>query len=140
MRYPLSGIPGAIAMEGATIVRLLIVDDEKHICEEFRETLEHEGFEVDCALNGKEGLKKAQQNPYDLIFLDESMPQMTGEKVLEKIRQVSPAPVAFISGFMTPAKERKVMSMGAMACLHKPLDLEHLKALIRSIEKKRHII
>jgi len=111
----------------------LIVDDEKSICEEFRETMEHEGFEVDFASSGKEGLKKLSERDYNLVFLDESMPWMTGDRVFKKIRQVSKVPVAFISGFMTPEKQRQVMMMGAISFLQKPLDLKRVKSLIHNV-------
>ena len=68
------------------------------ICEEFRETLEQEGFEVDWAVSGKEGLQKIQSNRYSLVFLDSAMPVMDGKKVLERIRHFSQVPVALISG------------------------------------------
>ncbi len=116
--------------------RLLIVDDEKSICEEFLETLEHEGFRVDYANSGGEGIKKLSETEYDLVFLDSSMPWMTGDKVFKKIRQVSRVPVVFISGFISPEKKRKVMAMGAVSCLEKPLDIEHVKSLIRSIIRR----
>ena len=115
------------------MVKLLIVDDEKEICEEFLETLEQEGYEVDVATKGEEGLQKIRQNRYDLILLDESMPGMEGDKVFEYLREFSKVPVAFISGFLTPAKERKIMSMGAVTCLRKPLDLNQVKSLIHTI-------
>jgi len=109
------------------------------ICEEFRETLEQEGYEVDVALNGKEGIRKVQENNYNLVFLDESMPQMEGDKVFEKIRQFSRVPVAFISGFLTPAKQRKIMSLGAVTCLHKPLELDRLRSLIHTVARRMNV-
>jgi DNA-binding response OmpR family regulator len=68
------------------------------------------------------------------------MPQMEGDKVFEKLRQFSKVPVAFISGFMTPAKERRVMAMGALTCLHKPLDLDRLKSLIHTVARRNSIL
>lgn len=115
------------------MVKLLMVDDEKEICEEFRETLEQEGYEVDVATSGKDGLQKVQQNLYNLVLLDESMPGMEGDKVFEYLREFSKVPVAFISGFLTPTKERKVMSMGAVKCLRKPLELAQVKSLIQAV-------
>ncbi|MFA5167219.1 MAG: response regulator [Candidatus Omnitrophota bacterium] len=115
------------------MVKLLIVDDEKEICEEFRETLEQEGFEVDVATSGKDGLQKIRQNLYNLVLLDESMPGMEGDKVFEYLREFSKVPVAFVSGFLTPSKERKVMSMGAVKCLRKPLELGQVKSLIHTV-------
>ena len=118
-----------------TIVKLLIVDDEKMICEEFRETLEQEGYEVDCALNGKEGLQKIQAHHYNLVFLDSAMPLMDGKKVLERIRHFSPVPVALITGFMPESKEKEILLLGAMACLRKPLDLDRVKSLIHTVAR-----
>ena len=114
-------------------MKLLMVDDEKEICEEFLETLGQEGYEVDVAMSGKDGLQKARQNRYDLILLDESMPGMEGNKVFEYLREFSKVPVVFCSGFLTPAKERKVMAMGAVKCLRKPLDLEQVKSFLRTV-------
>lgn len=117
-------------------MKLLIVDDEKMICEEFRETLEHEGYEVDCALNGKEGLRKIQSNHYNLVFLDSSMPIMDGKKVLERIRHFSRVPVALITGFLPESQEKEVLRLGAMVCLRKPLDLGRVKSLIHTVENR----
>ena len=115
------------------MAKLLMIDDEKEICEEFKETLEQEGFEVDVATKGKDGLQKIRENLYNLVLLDETMPGMEGDKVFEYLREFSKVPVVFISGFLTPTKERKVMSMGAVACLRKPLDLAQVKSLIHTI-------
>ncbi|OQA53420.1 MAG: Response regulator ArlR [Candidatus Omnitrophica bacterium ADurb.Bin292] len=115
---------------------MLIVDDETSICEEFSETLEHEGFRVDYADSGEGGIKKLSEKEYDLVFLDSSMPWMTGDKVFEKIRQISEVPVVFISGFISPEKKRKVMAMGAVSCLEKPLDVKHVKSLAHSIIRR----
>ena len=95
--------------------------------------MEQEGFEVDVATNGEDGLRKVRQNRYDLVLLDESMPGMEGDKVFEYLREFSKVPVAFVSGFLTPAKERKVVSMGAVKCLRKPLDLDQVKSLSQAV-------
>ena len=115
------------------MVKLLIVDDEKAICEEFKETLEQEGYEVDVATKGEDGLRKIRQNLYSLVLLDESMPGMEGDKFFEYLREFSKVPVAFLSGFLTPTKEKKVMSMGAVKCLRKPVELDQVKSLIQAV-------
>lgn len=108
------------------------------ICEEFRETLEHDGHQVDYALNGTEGLQKIQNTSYDLVFLDSSMPSMDGKKVLEKIRHFSQVPVALITGFLPESKEKEILTLGAMVCLRKPLDLERVKSLIHTVARSAH--
>jgi len=81
------------------MVKLLIVDDEKEICEEFKETLEQEGFEVDVATKGKDGLQKIRENLYNLVLLDETMPGMEGDKVLSTSASSAKFRSWFISGF-----------------------------------------
>ena len=109
------------------------------ICEEFRETLEQEGYQVDCALNGKEGLQKVQTHRYNLVFLDFAMPFMDGKKVLERIRHFSRVPVAVITGFVSAAKEKEILSLGAMTCLKKPLDSDRVKTLIHAVERRHPV-
>jgi len=113
----------------------LIVDDEKMICEEFRETLEQEGHKVDFALNGKEGLQKIQAHDYNLVFLDSAMPFMDGKKVLERIRHFSKVPVALITGFLPESKEKEMLHLGAMVCLRKPLELDRVRSLIHTVSR-----
>ncbi|HOW59524.1 MAG TPA: response regulator [Candidatus Omnitrophota bacterium] len=120
------------------MARLLIVDDEKMICEEFRETLEQEGYEVDCALDGKEGLNKIRSTEYNLVFLDASMPKMDGKKVLKHIRDISRVPVAFITGFLPVNKEKEILKMGALTCMQKPLDLDRVKSLIHGVTNQKN--
>jgi two-component system KDP operon response regulator KdpE len=105
------------------------------ICEEFRETLEQEGHQVDYALNGRDGLRKIQSKIYNLVFLDSSMPLMDGRKTLERIRHFSRVPVALITGFLPESKEKEILDLGAMVCLRKPLDLDRVKSLIHTVER-----
>lgn len=65
---------------------ILIIDDEEDIVEILRYNLEKEGFEVETALNGVDGIEKAKKKIPDLIILDVMMPQMDGIEVCETIR------------------------------------------------------
>ena len=118
------------------MARLLIIDDEKMICEEFCETLKDLGHRADYALNGDEALRKIEKNPYELVFLDLSMPRMSGEDVFKRIRQLSnKIPVTFMAGFMSPTTEKEVMSLGAMRCLRKPVHLSEIVDLIDKLDR-----
>ena len=119
------------------MAKILIVDDEKHICEEFKGVLEEEHHSVDTAINGKEAIRKAGEKEYDLIFLDVLMPQMEGREVFEEIKKISRVPVAIMSGYMPPNKEMDVMALGAIACLSKPLDLKRVRELVKHVESKK---
>ena len=117
------------------MAKLLIVDDEKMICQEFCETLTDLGHEVDYALSGDEALRKIDKKPYQLVFLDLSMPRMNGADVFKRIRATHQVPVTFMAGFMSPATEKEVLSLGALRCLRKPV---HLSEIIEMIDKLDH--
>jgi CheY-like chemotaxis protein len=65
--------------------RILVVDDEKHICELYKSELEDEGYTVTVANSGVEALAAVEDNPPDLIVLDIQMPGMDGIETLEKL-------------------------------------------------------
>ena len=118
------------------MARLLIVDDERMICEEFCETLTDLGHSAEYALNGDDALRKIKKNPYELVFLDLSMPRMSGEDVFKRIRKFSSRlPVTFMAGFMSPATEKEVMSLGALRCLRKPVHLSEIVDLIDKLDR-----
>lgn len=118
------------------MAKILIVDDEKQICDEFKDILQEEGHEVEIALNGLAGIEKVQQTAFDLVFLDVLMPRMEGREVFEKMKKISNVPVAIMSGYIPPNKEKEVLALGAVACLKKPLDLGRVRSLIESLKPK----
>lgn len=120
------------------MIKILIIDDEPMICEEFRDILEDEGHEVDTANGGLEALDKIQNKEYDLVFLDVLMPKMEGREVFERIKKLSKVSVAIMSGYIPQNKEREVLASGAVACFRKPLDLEKVRSLVKSVEKRKN--
>ncbi len=116
------------------MARLLIVDDEKMICEEFCATLTDLGHQTDYALNGKDALRKIEQTEYELVFLDLSLPRMTGADIFKRILEVRKVPVTFMAGFMSPQTEKEVLSMGALRCLKKPVNLSEIVELIDNLD------
>ena len=119
------------------MAKILIVDDEKMICEEFQELLQEENHEVDVAFGGDEALEKVKATQYDLIFLDVLMPRMEGREVFDRIKKLCQVPVAIMSGYIPPNKEKDILALGAVACLKKPLDLTRIKSLIESVAPKK---
>jgi len=128
-----------IFFAGGMMAKILIIDDEKGICEEFRDILEEDGHEVDAVTSGQEGLDQAKLKPYDLIFLDVLMPRMEGREVFEKLKTFSEVPVAIMSGYIPPNKEKEILSLGAVACFKKPLELSKIRGLITTIEAKKKV-
>jgi CheY-like chemotaxis protein len=70
--------------------RILFVDDDLYIREAYQEVLTSEGYTVDTAINGEEGLKKLQTGGYDLVLLDVMMPTLDGIGVLEELQKNPP--------------------------------------------------
>ncbi|HEY7751328.1 MAG TPA: response regulator, partial [Ignavibacteriaceae bacterium] len=66
---------------------ILIIDDEREICESIKMILEYEGYNVSFSTSAIEGLKFFSSNPYSAILLDIQMPEMNGFEVLKKIRE-----------------------------------------------------
>lgn len=112
------------------MAKILIIDDEKDVCEGFSGVLREEHHEADVALNAQEGLQKLKSSAYDIVFLDVLMPKMEGREALEKIKEICETPVVIMSGYLPPHKEREVLKAGAFASLKKPLDLKQVFTLI----------
>lgn len=118
-------------------MKILVVDDEPLICEEFRDILEEDGHNVETAKGGHEALEMVGKKEYDLVFLDVLMPRMEGREVFEAMKKVSKVPVAIMSGYLPPNKEREILALGAVACFRKPLELDRVRSLVNSIKIQR---
>ena len=111
------------------MAKLLIIDDERGIRNTLREILADEGFEVDVAENGKQGLEMAQAKAYDLIFTDIKMPEMDGIELLTALKSGEEAietPVVMISGHGDVETAVQALKIGAYDFLLKPLDLNRI--------------
>jgi len=113
----------------AAMSKLLIIDDERGIRNTLREILADEGYEVDVAENGKQGLEMAQQKAYDLIFSDIKMPEMDGLELLSSLKsgdEPSDTPIVMISGHGDVETAVQALKLGAYDFLLKPLDLNRI--------------
>src|SRR6266542_3617329 len=113
--------------------RVLVVDDETAIREAIRMTLEYEGYRVDEARSGQEGIDKATKVPYDAILLDIKMPVLDGIEVLENLKeQRVPAPVIMVSGHADIQTSVQCTKRGAFDFLEKPLNRDKLLLSVRN--------
>lgn len=121
--------------------KILVIDDERAIRRALREILEFEEFEVDEAENGKEGLKLATTEHYDVIFCDIKMPEMDGMEVLDGILQAKvEAPLIMISGHGNIETAVQAIKKGAFDFIEKPLDLNRILVTIRNAKDKNVLI
>lgn len=113
--------------------KILIIDDERAIRRALREILEFEDFEVDEAENGKEGVKLASGEQYDIIFCDIKMPEMDGMEVLDELLKAKiETPVIMISGHGNIETAVQAIKKGAFDFIEKPLDLNRILVTIRN--------
>jgi len=122
--------------------RILLVDDEPEIVEQYSRALRNEGYEVDTAFSGEEGWKRYQKRYYDVVITDWRMPDMDGLELLHKIDQTHPlAKVIIITGFGNKEFERVVTSAHAFAYLEKPIDIDDLLSKVEeAVQRKDGVI
>jgi two-component system nitrogen regulation response regulator NtrX len=113
--------------------KILIIDDERAIRSTLKEILAYEKFEVDEAVDGAEGIKKAETGNYDVILCDIKMPKMDGMEVLSKLQQQNAdTPVVMISGHGTIDNAVEAIKKGAYDFISKPPDLNRLLVTVRN--------
>jgi DNA-binding NtrC family response regulator len=101
--------------------RILIIDDEKTVLRSLTLALAGEGYEIDAAGSGEDGLAKIEGGAYDLVICDLMMPGLSGLDVLKTLRDRGrKTPVVLITGYPTGKAAREAEKMGAFAFLPKP--------------------
>jgi DNA-binding NtrC family response regulator len=121
--------------------RILIIDDENSIRRTLRDILENEGYAIDDAPDGIEGLKLVKTNHYDVILCDIKMPKMDGLEVLDKILESNPdVPVVMISGHGNIDTAVDAIRKGAYDYISKPPDLNRLLVTIRNAFEKSNLV
>lgn len=119
----------------SAVKRILVVDDEEQIRSMLTQMLEHEGFEVDTAENGEEGMNLITRHAYDLIITDMIMPIKDGLKlIMELVRDYPDQRILAISGGGAIKAERYLTMAGYLGddivTLEKPFKRETLLALV----------
>lgn len=118
-----------------TTASLLVIDDDAHVCRAMQRILEVEGYSVQVAGDGAEGLKRIQAGGIDLVLTDLDMPNKNGFELIHELKQIrSNVPVILFSGAI-PLKVQEKLSihenLDVEIHLHKPISREHLLKAIR---------
>ncbi len=120
---------------------ILVIDDEKAIRKALNEILTFEGFTVDEAADGAEGVKKIRENNYDCILCDIKMPKMDGMEVLQIAKQEKPdIPFVVISGHGSIETAVDAVKKGAYDYISKPPDLNRLLITLRNAMDKKLLV
>ena len=115
---------------------ILVVDDDKNICELLRLYLEKEGYAVTLAYDGQQGLSKFRENAPDLILLDVMMPNMDGWQVCREIRKTSQCPIIMLTAKSETIDKVLGLELGADDYVVKPFDSKEVVARIKAILRR----
>ena len=114
--------------------RILVVDDEERMVRFIRMNLEHDGFQVIEAFNGKQAIDKLRDTP-DLILLDVMMPDLDGFEVLETVREVTNVPVIMLTAKGEEDDRVRGLELGADDYITKPFSPRELVLRVKNLLK-----
>lgn len=110
--------------------KVLVVDDMAVNRDLFRGIVAPWQFQVDSAVNGKEAVERVKNNHYDLIFLDQMMPVMTGIEAADEIKKLTDTPLILLTANITEYMQKKSEEHGFVEFLQKPIDFSLIKKYI----------
>ncbi len=114
------------------VPKILIIDDEEHMCWALDRAMRQEGYQTSVAYRGQEGLEKIKEDSPSLVILDLRLPDMDGLEVLKKAKELSPKlPVIMLTAHGTIETAIEAMKIGAADYITKPFDLDELKLVIK---------
>src|SRR6266481_6097320 len=117
-------------------MRILVVEDEPRLLRNLAKALREEGYAVDTAEAGDDGLYKAENYNYDAIVLDVMLPRLDGWEVLERLRRQQPTPVLMLTARDAHKDRVRGLDTGADDYLVKPFDLAELLARLRALIRR----
>jgi DNA-binding response OmpR family regulator len=118
--------------------RILVVDDDPAVTSVLRRGLLYEGYTVEVANSGEEGLARAREHVPDLVILDIMMPGLDGLEVLSRLREADThLPVLFVTARDAPADEVLGLERGADDYVVKPFTFEVLLARVRALLRRQ---
>ncbi|WP_435790360.1 response regulator transcription factor [Clostridium sp.] len=119
--------------------KILLVEDEKQMAMFIEMELDHEGYKVDVAYDGREGLNLSEKSEYSLILLDIMIPGLNGIEVCRRIRKGSQVPIIMLTAKSDISDKVLGLDVGANDYLTKPFAIEELLARIRVYERNKSI-
>ena len=115
---------------------ILIVDDNASQCKTMSLILRHKGHAVATANDGPEAIKRVQEQPFDMIFMDVKMPLMNGVEAYRRIKEIRPdAVVVMMTAYAVEDLVQQALEEGAYGIVYKPLDIERVIAIIEETKQ-----
>ena len=126
-------------MEYNIIMRILLIEDEKRLSHFIKKGLTENGFAVDQAFDGEEGLYLAQYESYDVIIMDVMLPKMNGIEMCQKLRTLKKeTPILILTAKSEVEDKIKGLDSGADDYLTKPFEFAELKARINALLRRSY--
>lgn len=116
--------------------RILVVDDEERMVRFIRLNLEHDGYLVSEAFNGKQAIQKLREALPDLILLDVMMPDLDGFEVLEMVREISNVPIIMLTAKGEEDDRIKGLEKGADDYVTKPFSPRELVSRVKAVLRR----
>jgi PAS domain S-box-containing protein len=119
--------------------KILFVDDEECIAHTCSELLEGQGYKVTSVLSGIEAVELFKTNPggFDLVFTDQTMPQMSGTELATELLKIRPdIPIILCSGYSAKTSKIDAEKIGIREFCTKPMNIEHLAKVVRKVLDK----
>src|ERR1700733_8999049 len=117
-------------------VRVLVVEDEESYREAMSSGLKVEGYRVELAPDGTEGLARFTENPPDIVLLDVLLPGISGIEVCRRMRRLAPVPIVMVSAVDTELDVVLGLELGAAGYVTKPFRLRELVARMQAILRR----
>jgi CheY-like chemotaxis protein len=117
---------------------VLIVDDNISLCKTMSFILGRKGYAVTTARDGPEGIERAKETPFDVIFMDIKMPLMDGVETYKRIKKIRPgATVMMMTAYAVEDLVQEALEEGAYGIVYKPLDIEKVITVIEEARQAK---
>ena len=121
-----------------TRASIIIIEDEKNICNFIETVLPPQNYQVTCAYTGTDGLKLINTHKPDVVLLDLGLPDMDGLEIIQEVRTYSSVPIIVISARTMERSKVAALDMGADDYLTKPFEIVELLARVEAVLRRYH--
>lgn len=125
------------------MINILLVDDEKKICEFVKAYLDKEGYQTNVAHNGNDAINYLDKNQYDIVLLDRMLPDITGEEICNYIRnncKFKNVPIIMLTAKTEDGDRIEGFELGCDDYICKPFNVKELILRIKAVLKRSHSV
>jgi excisionase family DNA binding protein len=121
--------------EASSLPTVLVVDDDADLQTTFKQFLKKAGFGRIVVGSGAEAISYAEKQKFDLVFLDLQLPDMSGDEVYLRLKELHPdLPIVIITGYPSSSKLSKILQSGHVTAIKKPVEFEQLIRMLKQLD------